>query len=117
VAHAGNYTVWLGGGVRPQVDLVVDGKLVNAIRAQLEEYGQYALLADVPLSAGRHEIAIRFHGSDLLPGSGGKADPIGPLVLSPQDTADTRVVRVPSSRARRLCGRRLDWVEALAPTR
>ncbi len=112
IRRAGSYAFWLGGGVRPQVDLVIDGEVVNSIRAQLEEYGQYALLGDVPLEPGRHSVEIHFHGPDLLPDSGGRADAIGPLAISSQDTADTHLVQVLASQARRLCGMRLDWVEA-----
>jgi hypothetical protein len=34
-------------------------------------------------------------------------------VLSPTTAADAPVTFVPSARARELCGRSLDWVEAL----
>ena len=64
---------------------------------------------------GEHAVAIRFHGPDLHPGSGGAASPIGPLVLSSQDAADTRVARFSASRASALCGKRWDWVEAVVP--
>jgi hypothetical protein len=113
IARPGDYGIWLGGGVRPQVDLLVDGNEVNSVRGQLQYLGQYVELADLPLGPGRHELAVRFHGSDLLPGSGGTAQPIGPLVVSSQDAADTRVRRYAPSQARRLCGRRWDWVEAI----
>jgi hypothetical protein len=116
VARPGVYGVWLEGGVRPQVDLLIDGRPVNSVRGELENLGQYVELGAVPLGPGVHRVEIRFHGSDLVPGSGGRAQPIGPLVVSSQDTADTKVVRLPRSRARALCGRRLDWIEALRPT-
>ncbi len=58
---------------------------------------------------------IRFGGSDLHPGSGGAPSPIGPLELSRGGPR----LRAPESSASRsgieLCGRRLDWIEALAP--
>jgi hypothetical protein len=116
VARPGVYGVWLEGGVRPQVDLLIDGRPVNSVRGELENLGQYVELGAVLLRRGLHRVEIRFHGSDLVPGSGGRAQPIGPLVVSSQDTADTKVVRLPRSRARALCGRRLDWIEALRPT-
>ena len=109
----GDYDIWLGGSVRPQVDVEVDGKPVGSIREQLNNLGEYVLLGTDRLSPGRHMATIRFHGSDLHPGSGGPAEPIGPLSLSPQDPADTRITYVPARRARALCGRRWDWIEAL----
>jgi hypothetical protein len=48
----------------------------------------------------------------LFPGDGGRNRLIGPVVLDP--ATDARVVRtLPSSRYRELCGKRLDWVEAI----
>jgi hypothetical protein len=117
IARAGIYGLWLEGGVRPQVDLLIDGREVNSVRGELENLGQYVELGATPLRPGVHRVEIRFHGSDLVPGSGGSAGPVGPLVVSPQDTGDTKIVRLPPSRARRLCGHRLDWVEAVAAHR
>lgn len=113
VPRPGRYGIWIGGSLRPQVDLLVDGQEVGSVRGQLENAGQYVELGTARLAAGTHELAIRFHGADLVPGSGGRAGPIGPIVLSPQDPGDTRILRFPASQARRLCGRRWDWVEAL----
>ena len=69
---------------------------------------------DVGLSPGTHNISITVHGSDLHPGSGGAAQPIGPLALTDQDAADARISYFPASRAHRLCGRRWDWIEAVS---
>jgi hypothetical protein len=115
IARPGVYRFWLEGGVRPQVDLLIDGREVNSVRGELENLGQYVELGATPLRPGVHRVEIRFHGSDLVPGSGGSAGPVGPLVVSPQDTADTRVVRVRPARARELCGPRWDWIEATRP--
>jgi hypothetical protein len=113
IRRSGIYTVWLGGGVRPQVDLLVDGREVGSVRDQLENSGQYVELGATRWRRGSHRIEIGFHAADLVPGSGGTAQAIGPIVLSPQDTADTRVLRFPPGQANRLCGRRWDWVEAV----
>ena len=113
VPRRGAYAVWLGGGVRTEVDLLVDGREVGSVSDQLENAGQYVELGTARLSRGAHRIAIRFHGPDLAPGSGGTAPPIGAIVFSPEDTADTRVLRFSPARARSLCGRRWDWVEAV----
>jgi len=40
--------------------------------------------------------------------------PFGPLVLG-RTTADLPVTHVQASNARSLCGKNLDWVEALGP--
>jgi hypothetical protein len=106
------YEVWLGGSVRPEVDLEVDAHPVGEARHQLNNDGVYVLLGRARLDRGRHALAIHFHGADLHPGSGGRPAPIGPVVVSSQDAADTRVSSFRPSQARRLCGRPWDWIEA-----
>jgi hypothetical protein len=115
VPRSGRYEIWLGGSVRPDVDLTVDGRPVGQVRHQLNNEGEYVLLGRARLGKGRHALEIRFHGADLHPGSGGAPSPIGPLQLSAGDTADARVSQLPSKRAAELCGKPWDWIEALAP--
>ncbi len=114
VPSAGAYEVWLGGSVRPQVDLSVDGRPAGSVRGILNNAGEFVRLGEAELQPGRHGIAVTFHGSDLHPGSGGAPEPIGPLVLSPEDPATTRIHSVPASKAATLCGHRWDWIEALS---
>jgi hypothetical protein len=113
VAEPGAFEIWLRGSVRPQVDLVVDGRPAGSVRHQLENVGEYVRLGDVRLDAGRHTLGLTFHGADLHPGSGGQSAPIGPLALASQDAADTRMSYVDPSGWRRLCRGRWDWIEAL----
>jgi hypothetical protein len=108
------YGIWLGGSVRPEVDLLVDREQVGSVRDELNNRGQYVLLGRVGLARGTHRLTIRFHGADLHPGSAGEPGEIGPLSVSSQDFADTRVVRFRPRNASGLCGRRWDWIEALA---
>ena len=44
VPRAGRYEIWLGGSVRPEVDLTVDGRRVGQVRHQLNNEGEYVLL-------------------------------------------------------------------------
>jgi hypothetical protein len=112
VARPGDYEVWLGGSVRPQVDLDVDGRSAGQVREELNNLGGYVRLGGARLDAGSHTLAIHFGGADLHPGSGGTPAPIGPLVVSSQGAAETRISRFSPSRAQRLCGGRWDWIEA-----
>lgn len=113
VPRTGDYDVWLRGSVRPQVDLLVDGQPAGEVRGQLNNTGEYVELGAAHLEAGEHTVTVRFHGADLHPGSGGPPAAIGPLALSDQDYADTKVSYYPARQADRLCGRRWDWIEAL----
>jgi hypothetical protein len=112
ITHAGEYDVWLGGSIRPDAGLRVDGRPVGEVRGQLNNEGEYVQLGRVRLARGEHRLTIDFHGADLHPGSGGVPSPVGPLVLSPQDAADTRLSRFQAKEASRLCGSRWDWIEA-----
>ena len=41
IPQTGNYDVYLGGSVRPKVDLSVDGKHVSTVRGFLNNFGEY----------------------------------------------------------------------------
>jgi hypothetical protein len=112
VPAGGRHGLWLGGSFRDGLDVLVDGRRVSSLRHQLNNQGQYTPLGEADLSAGPHTVTLRFSGADLRPGSGGPPFQIGPLVLS-TSTADLPVTVVTPANARSLCGRRLDWVEAL----
>jgi hypothetical protein len=115
VPHPGRYEIWLGGSVRGEVDVTVDGRPVASVRHQLNNRDEYILLGAARLGAGRHELAIRFHGADLHPGSGGAPSPVGPLQLASGDAADARVLQFGSGAAPQVCEGRWDWIEVLAP--
>ncbi len=115
VGRAARYEIWLGGSVRPEVDLSVDGRPVGRVRHELNNVGEYVLLGTVHLTAGGHTLEIRFEGADLHPGSGGAPSPIGPLQMSVGDAADARIEDVPAARASSLCGHRWDWIEISTP--
>jgi hypothetical protein len=109
----GDYLVFVGGAFRRQLDLSVDGREVASRRHRLSHDGHYEPLGELNLARGLHRVEIRYRAADLAPGSGGPAFPLGPLYLV--QAADPRIDVVPPGRARRLCGRRLDWIESVSP--
>ena len=109
----GRFGFYLQGSVRNELALEVDGTEVGAVADQLNEAQQFLYFAAAALRAGAHDVRLTLDDQDLSPGSGGPPEPIGPLVLSPVVNEDPPVLRLPASRARQLCGRHLDWVEAL----
>jgi hypothetical protein len=111
---AGRYEAWLGGSVRGEIELRVDGELAGESRHRLNNPGQYVNLGEVPLGREGHVITLHYEGPDLHPGSGGQPLPFGPLVFSRTEAADARISYVPPSQAAELCGRRWDWIEAVA---
>jgi hypothetical protein len=113
VPARGRYTLWVGGSFRGRLRLKVDGRLVADTRHRLRPAG-YEPLGKIVLDGGRHRLALLYGGADLHPGSGGYQFGLGPLVLS-RDATEAPVEYVPAAQARSLCGRNLDWIEALGP--
>jgi hypothetical protein len=108
----GVWRAWLAGSARGKIDLLVDGQEVGSARQEIN-YGFHIDFGQFNWAPGAHLVELRYHGSDLHPGSAGPAMPIGPLVFSRAESTDEAVRYLPSARADDLCGRRLDWVEAL----
>jgi hypothetical protein len=113
VPRAGRYDLYLLGSVRNRLDLVIDGEVAGSVDEQLNESRQYLYFGDAELGAGTHDVELVLHGQTLGPGSGGPPQPVGPLVLDPVANQDPPLLELPSARAEELCGKTLDWVEAL----
>jgi hypothetical protein len=111
VPRTGRYGVWMGGSFRGRLRLYVDGRLVADARNRLVGPA-YEPLGSTVLRAGSHQLTLRYDGAGLRPGSGGVQFGFGPLILS-RGPEDVPVVYVPSASASKLCGKRLDWIEAL----
>jgi hypothetical protein len=114
VPGAGTYGVWVGGSSRGEVSIEVDDREVGSEGPALDHAGEYRELGSVELGDGSHTIALTYsEQSPLAPGGGGDSFPLGPLVVSAATAADARVEVIGVDRAGSLCGRPLDWVEAL----
>ena len=112
VPLGGGYAIWMGGSIRNRLETAVDGEPLSDIRHHLDYAGQYTLLGMTELAAGEHVVTLVHSHGGLRPGSGVEESAPGPLVLS-LGTPDVPVTIVPVADARRLCGKRLDWIEAL----
>jgi hypothetical protein len=108
----GRYEVWIGSAFRRNLAISVDGKELGDRTHELQLYGEYTKFGERTLSVGAHQVELRYGGADAHPGSGGVPFPFGPLVLGP-GTDNVNVSRVGPKQVRRLCGRKLDWVEAV----
>jgi hypothetical protein len=109
----GRFELYLQGSVRNRLTLEVDGVELGSVSDQLNEASQFLYVGDAALGRGAHDVRLILDGQTLAPGSGGPPEPIGPLALSPVLNEDPPVLRLPAQRAAELCGRPLDWVEAL----
>lgn len=112
VGQHGRYTVWVQGSFGRATALVIDGRRVGTAKNELNPRGQFVSVGQITLPPGRHTIQLIRGTGNLYPGDGGRNRLLGPVVLDP--STDTRAVgQLPVSRWRDLCGRRLDWVEAI----
>ena len=110
--EAGRYTAWLAGDWFGRSSVTVDGDEVGAKRAELNWPGLYTDLGTVELAVGPHTVDLTYDPGGLRPGSGGPPFSFGPLTLSREDARDP-VQTISPSDARTLCGKRLDWIEAV----
>jgi hypothetical protein len=113
VPRAGRYDLWLGGSFRSRLRVYVDGRLVSEPGAYFSDGSHEVPLGKAFLSAGSHGVLLSLDGPDLRPGSGGYSLAMGPLRLSTSTSVDSSVVSVNAAEARSLCGKRLDWIEAV----
>jgi hypothetical protein len=113
LSAVGRYTAWLAGDWYGNATVWVDGRKVGSKREELNWPGLFTDLGTIELSPGPHRVRITVDKGGWHPGSGGDSFSFGPLTLSPLDTRRNEVDSLPPSQARTLCGRRLDWIEAV----
>jgi hypothetical protein len=110
---SGSYGIWVGGLWRARLEAWVDGKWIGSARDVLAWPSNFVELGRVRLGAGAHLLRIRYSGPDLHPGSAGRPGfGLGPFAVG-EGTGNRRVTYVQPSNSRSLCGRPLDWIEAL----
>jgi hypothetical protein len=107
------YGVWVGGSFKSGVAIDIDGHRVGSARDSLNWPDTFTYLGAARVGRGRHTLRFTYDGPSWRPGSGGIPPfGVGPIVLSPA-TQDSSITYVAPARARSLCGKSLDWVEAL----
>jgi hypothetical protein len=113
VAAPGRYELWIGGAFRGRVEVRVDGKRVAVRDDELAYAAPFVSFGRLDLPAGLHRLEVRHTTNALQPGSGsGGGFRLRSVVIAPVRDID-RLQTLPASRASDLCGKRLDWVEAL----
>jgi hypothetical protein len=113
----GLYQIGIDGSWRSLLELSIDGHEVAAQRQVQNWPTEYEPLATVRLRKGSHDLTFRYTGPDVHPGSAGTGFfGLGPVVIG-RVGPDLPVTYVSPASARTLCGRSLDWVEAIRPTR
>jgi hypothetical protein len=113
VARAGDYDVWLEGSFGRPVHVSIDGAAPLQVAWQINGRGSAEHLTRMRLAAGRHSVRIWRDGGGLRPGDGGSSRLLGPIAFTPPDPTGIPVRELPPARWAELCGRDLDWVEAI----
>jgi hypothetical protein len=109
----GKYGVWVGGSFSSTLTAKLDGRVVGQQRNQSEWPGNFLFFGSIRLTRGHHVLVIKHSAPDWRPGSAAKQPfGLGPFVIA-QGTDDRPVKTVQPSAAHSLCGRTLDWVEAV----
>lgn len=110
----GVYGIWIGGSFRSRVDVSIDGRQLGNARNVLQWPTNFVQLGTAQLEQGRHTFRLSYAGPERLrPGSGGQPPfGLGPFAIA-KGTQDRPITHVEPSDARTLCGKSLDWVEAL----
>jgi hypothetical protein len=112
VRRPGRYTVWVQGSFSRDIAVRIDGRPVGRVGGGLNGRNEFGSAGSLVLSPGRHTITLVRPSGSLSPGDGGRNRLLGPVVLDP--AGDTKLVRqLPAASWRALCGKRLDWVEAI----
>jgi hypothetical protein len=112
---AGIYDIGIDGSFRGRLELFIGTTRVGEARHELNWPSEYEPLATVRLLAGEDRLTVRYDGPDLHPGSEGPpVFGLGPLVVGRAEP-DLPVTYVRPAQARKLCGKSLDWIEAVAP--
>ena len=111
----GRYELWIEGSDARRYRVAIDGREVADPKMELNSRGVSQPVAALQLSRGRHEITLVRGGGNLLAGNGGVNRLLGPVALSPVDPGGLPVREVPASAWRTLCGRSVDWIDAVQP--
>jgi hypothetical protein len=113
VPSAGRYTVWVGGSFSSTLTARLDGHKIGQQRNQTEWPGNFLFFGSASLTPGAHELVLHNTGPDWGPGSAARQPfGLGPFVIA-QGTDDRDVSYVQPRAARSLCGKSLDWIEAV----
>jgi hypothetical protein len=116
VRRDGKYRVWVGGSFSSALTAAIDGQRIGLQRNQTEWPGNFLNFGSAHLRPGNHLLVIKHKAPDWRPGSTAiQPFGLGPFVIA-QGTDDRDVTIVKPGKAHSLCGKSLDWIEALRGT-
>jgi hypothetical protein len=110
------YRLWVGGSFSSLLTAKLDGQTIGQQRNQTAWPGNFLYFGKAYLTRGTHLLVIKHSGPDWRPGSAARQPfGLGPFVIARGAGADKlTVTKVKPQAAHSLCGKSLDWVEALS---
>ena len=103
-----SYDLWLRGTGDVATYASLDGGRAHEIGGEPQAPDQWMALGRVELDGGMHRITIGRRAGNSMAGS-----VVGAAALTATAARVRRLVTVPAARFRSLCGRSVDWVDAL----
>ena len=113
--HGGRYEVWVGGSFRRLVDVTAGARHFRD-RHQLNHAGQWVPLGTADLRRATPPWRSPTTTPTCMRAAASPRSRLGPL-RSRRRMRGQALLQVSPRRARSLCGRRLDWIEAVRPGR
>jgi hypothetical protein len=112
VERSGRYRAYIAGTFGRAIEGSIDGRVIGAAKG-VNTVGGWHDIGVVDVAAGRHELRLRRGGGTIAPGDGYSGE-LGPLAL--ERIVPRPLLRMrPQEAARRLCGRKWDWIERVSP--
>ena len=107
--EGGVYDVWIRGSSGRPLIVRIEGQEVSA--QGINTQSQWLRAGTVSLRPGLHELELERPGGGLSPGDGAIGE-LGPVAFVRRERTGLRRVR--PAAAEQLCGKRWDWIEAVA---
>lgn len=110
VDGAGEYNFWMAGAYPGRLRIQIDG--IEVFKGNSIFEGNPSLtnpLMKMPLAAGRHILTLIYETPWYLPGSAVNYQ-MGPIYVSQQSAAETKIEQINPAKASTLCKRNLDWI-------
>lgn len=113
--RSGVWQVWLQGQIMPTLHVAINGHPIGALSAQL---GGNSVVPNtltpltISIARGTYTFSISRAGVDLSPGNGGSAA-LFHVLLTQNASAQQALHVVAPARWHALCGRQLEWIEAI----
>jgi hypothetical protein len=116
VPAGGRWRIWLRGDIGREIRVSVDGRPAGSVSYASGNDGNYAGPLEVELTPGTRELTLERGGGSPAPGDHTPSRLVA-IVLEPEAAGEPPVVEtIPASSWRDLCGRRVDWIEAVRPS-